>query len=348
VIIDVHGHVTHPELLARFPMPPSLGDIDGMIERKLDAGIGVTVVGSPVGFGTMMPVPGLDNYAQPLDRLESFHEWLFGLTERYRPHLLCYAYTNPFGDDALHDATRRWVTHPGVVGLIVNTSVKDTYLTGHARAAGSGEVEGERFWDLVDELDRPVFLHPPAAPVGAAALGDPRLVEQVGRYHDVGQSLAALILDGVLERHPRLRLIGATGAGTLPLMGDRLDTAQSVRHWGPPAGPGAGPAAPAPREPVPASTQLRRIHADTAVGNRHALAGALDALGADRLLFGTDSPPLGRSLTAAVEAVHELGLPPAGIDAVLGGNARRLFDLDEAGRPRRGLTTHTPERRTGS
>jgi predicted TIM-barrel fold metal-dependent hydrolase len=323
VIIDVHGHVTHPELLARFPMPPSLGDIDGMIERKLDAGIGVTVVGSPVGFGTMMPVPGLDNYAQPLDRLNAFHEWLFGLTERYRPHLLCYAYTNPFGDDELHDATREWVGHPGVVGLIANTSVQGAFPTGE---------RGERFWALAEELDRPVFLHPPAAPVGADALGDPRLVEQVGRYHDVGQCLAALVLDGVLERHPRLRLIGATAAGTLPLLGDRLDTAQSVRHWG---RAGTGPGDPDPNEsaPDPASQQIRRIFADTAVGNPHALAAAADALGPDRLLFGTDSPPLGRSLATAIEDVHRLGLPPDQTRDVLAGNACRLFGLDHQGRP---------------
>ena len=118
-------------------MPPSLGDIDGMIERKL-AAASVTIVGSPVGFGTMMPVPGLDNYAQPLDRLEVFHEWLFGLTERHSGHLLCYAYTNPFGDDALFQATKVWATHPGVVGLIANTSVCGSLPHGPPRPSASG------------------------------------------------------------------------------------------------------------------------------------------------------------------------------------------------------------------
>ncbi|MCA1655875.1 MAG: amidohydrolase, partial [Pseudonocardiaceae bacterium] len=64
MITDVHGHVTPPELLKRFPMPPSLGDIDGMVARKAALGIITTVVGSPVGYGTMLPVPGNDNYAQ--------------------------------------------------------------------------------------------------------------------------------------------------------------------------------------------------------------------------------------------------------------------------------------------
>lgn len=76
LVIDAHGHVTSPELFKRFPMPPSLADVDGMIERKAALGIGVTIVGSPVGSGTMVPVPGLDNYAQPASQLEAFHEWV--------------------------------------------------------------------------------------------------------------------------------------------------------------------------------------------------------------------------------------------------------------------------------
>src|SRR5262249_60153849 len=66
VIIDVHGHVTHPELFKRFPMPPALLDIDGMLERKAALGIELTIVGSPVGFGTMTPVPDFDAFTQPL------------------------------------------------------------------------------------------------------------------------------------------------------------------------------------------------------------------------------------------------------------------------------------------
>ena len=51
MIIDVHGHVTHPELFKRFPMPPALADIEGMLEQKAAHGVELTIVGSPVGSG---------------------------------------------------------------------------------------------------------------------------------------------------------------------------------------------------------------------------------------------------------------------------------------------------------
>ncbi len=47
VIVDIHGHITHPELFKKYPMPPALADIDGMLDRKSEAGIGLTVVGKP-------------------------------------------------------------------------------------------------------------------------------------------------------------------------------------------------------------------------------------------------------------------------------------------------------------
>jgi hypothetical protein len=98
VIVDVHGHITHPELFKRYPMPPALADIQGMLDRKSDAGIGVTIVGSPVGFGTMSK-RGHDNYAQGLDELKSFHEWLAETVAEHAPRLAAYAYTNPLGSE---------------------------------------------------------------------------------------------------------------------------------------------------------------------------------------------------------------------------------------------------------
>jgi len=171
VIVDVHGHITHPELFKRYPMPPALADIEGMLDRKSAVGIELTVVGSPVGFGTMMRVPGLDNYAQPLDQLKSFHDWLAETVREYAPRLAAYAYVNPFGGPEMLEQTADTVRDGGFVGLIVNSSVKGEYL----------DSEGaDPFFEMAAEVGKPIFLHPPAEPVGSDSLEDFRLVEQVG------------------------------------------------------------------------------------------------------------------------------------------------------------------------
>jgi predicted TIM-barrel fold metal-dependent hydrolase len=323
-VIDVHGHVTAPELLARYPMPPSLGDIEGMIHRKLAAGIGLTIVGSPVGFGTMTRLPGLDNYAQPADKLAAFHDWLGETVRASDGHLLAYAYVNPFGDDAALAAAAELLGRPEYVGLIVNTSVQGRYLD---------DPGADGFFGLVADLDVPVMLHPPAEPVGADALRDFRLVEQVARFSDVHMSLATMLLGGRFERDPRLRVLAATGGGALALLAERLDLAHAPRHWRPAnAGNEVGrPGMPGPAStlPRPPSSYFDQIYVDTASHGRWALRSNLAVLGADHVLFGTDSPPLPHDLGDLIAGIHDLGLPPDQACAVLAGNAVRLLGLEQ-------------------
>src|SRR6266536_4144547 len=152
--IDIHGHVTSPELFRRLPMPPSLADIDGMIEQKAALGISTTIVGSPVGAGTMVPVPGLDNYDQPVDKLEAFHDWV-GETVRAHPgSLKAYVYTNPYGGDDLLDRAAARLEQDEFVGLIVNTSVRGPVVQEPAAHAG-----------VHDEADELVLLQPGGGPV---------------------------------------------------------------------------------------------------------------------------------------------------------------------------------------
>jgi aminocarboxymuconate-semialdehyde decarboxylase len=324
--------VTSPALLKKYPMPPSLGDIEGMIERKAALGIDLTLIGTPVGAGTMMRIPGHDNYAQSADELKAHHDWLASTVAAHPGRLLAYAYVNPFGEPALMDEAARLVREDGFVGLMVNTSVQGRFLD---------DDRAKDFWALAAELGTPVMLHPPAEPVGSEALDDMRLVEQVGRFFDVSVAVAAIIFSGVLEEYPSLRLVASAGGGGLSLVMNRLDTAYAPKHWGGPppgAGPGgppagAGPGGPPPWARVenkisrPPSSFLRQIWVDTANPNPQHHAANLAAFGADRILFGTDAPPLSSPLEDALAAVDNLPLDDAGKQAILGGNAQALFAL---------------------
>jgi len=331
VIIDAHGHITHPELLRRYPMPATLGDIEGMLDRKSEAGIDLTIVGSPVGFGTMSK-RGHDNYAQPLDELKAFHEWLAETVEKHSPRLAAYAFTNPFGGDELLELAAENVRSGAFVGLIVNTSVKGVYLDSE---------RADPFFDLAAELDVPIFLHPPAEPVGSDSIEDFRLVEQVARFCDVTVSLATLIFGGRIERYPNLQFIAATAGGAIGLLPARLDQAYQPRHWaagkpgaGPPGGPPTGgpPGGPPRFEnkiSQPPSTYLKQVYVDTANSSVPNHLGNLELMGAERMLFGTDSPPLATPLEAAIQTVEQLPISDDDKQKILRGNAERLFKLRE-------------------
>jgi predicted TIM-barrel fold metal-dependent hydrolase len=322
VIIDIHGHIAHPSLLARYPMPPSLGNVDAMIEAKAAAGIGLTIVGSPAGAATMIPVPGLDTYRQPADQLRAFHDWLATVARERPEHLRAYAWCNAFADDNGLAEAAETVRADGFVGIIANTSIEGEYLDS-PRADG--------FFAMAEELGVPVLLHPGSGPATCQGVRDSGLVEMVGRYCDVTMGLAAIVLSGRLEQHPGVRIIGASSGGALALLGKRLDLAWKPRHWdeapGEPRHAARSPAMPdtAPRCTAPPSELMRRLYVDTTADDTTQIAMDLDVFGAGHVLFGTDSPPLPVALDDALEAFAFLSA--ADRDSILGGNATRIFAL---------------------
>ncbi|MBV9843448.1 MAG: amidohydrolase [Kutzneria sp.] len=322
--IDIHGHVTSPELFKRFPMPASLADIDGMIEQKAALGIDITIVGSPVGAGTMVPVPGLDNYDQSAEQLDSFHEWVAETIRDHDDHLRGYVYVNPFGGaDGLDRAAKR-LAQPEFVGLIVNTSVRGEYL---------GSPAAEDFFALAAETGSPVLLHPPAEPVGAAPMnGNLGLIEHVSRPCDITCGVASILLAGWLDKYPTLKLIAANAGGALSLLREKLDLAQRRAMAGGPQGTRRSEPSQQP-DGAPMSQQLSRIYVDTATPSKLALTAAVEVFGPEHMLFGTDSPPLTAPLRSALDILDRVEMATEQRQQVLSGNACELFGLTEADKP---------------
>jgi aminocarboxymuconate-semialdehyde decarboxylase len=361
VIIDIHGHISPPPGIGfkKYPSPPSLWDVAGMVESKAAAGIGLTIVGSPVGAGAMLPIPGVDNYDQPLDLIQAYHDWVGEQIALYPDNLKAYVYGNPFGGDKMLSAMADQLKADGFVGLIVNTSVNDEYLATD---------RAEPFFAMAAELDVPILLHPPAKPVGSDSLEDYRLIEVLGRFCDVTVGTISIVWGGWLERFPNLKLIAAAGGGALSLLPGRLDIAFAPRHWGaadapgggPPPGAGAGgpppgvggppgaggpppgvggpPGGGAPGPPPfmkqgmnitkPPSEFLKLVGVDTASPSTVALNANIQAFGVENVMFGTDAPPLISPLEVLLGQVEQLPISDEDKQMILSGNARRLFKLD--------------------
>ncbi|WP_219825401.1 amidohydrolase family protein [Nonomuraea typhae] len=304
MLVDVHGHLAPPGE-RRSGGPPGLHDPEAMIEAKLALGIDLTIIGSPVGAGSMLPGTGAANYRQDAATVRGHNEALAELARRHPAHLRCYAYLDPFGGEAMLRQAADLLAEPEFVGLIVNTSVEGRFLS----SPGADD-----FFALAAETGVPVLLHPPAEPVGTEAILDlgPGLVEHLGRLNDVTMGVAALVCSGRLERHPGLQLIAPGGGAALALLPEKLDLAMAPR-------PGRGHDGPA-RRWLP-SDSMRRLLVDTSCPNAAQLRANLEVFGPGQLLFGTDAPPLMSELTRMVELVSAV---EAG---VLSANAARVFGL---------------------
>jgi len=128
-------------------------------------------------------------------------------------------------------------------------------------------------------------------------------------------ALHYLIFDGVLERHPRLKILAVHGGGYLGAYSGRIDHAWGARS----DSHGALPLAP--------TAYLKRIYVDTVVFTPGQLAALVEVFGLDHVLLGTDYPydmaeydPIGH-----IAAVKDLDA--AAIAALAGGNAMKLLAL---------------------
>ncbi len=173
------------------------------------------------------------------------------------------------------------------------------------------EPEFAPFWDAAEALGMVVCIHPfEAAPAGALArffLGN-----LVGNLYDTGLAAALLIYGGVLERHPKLKIVLYHAGGALPALLGRLDMGYRL--------------VPECRDaiPRPPSTYVAQLHFDIIAHNRALLAHLVNQWSADRFVVGSDYP-LPAGLAHPLEEVRALGLDSASERKILDGNARGLL-----------------------
>lgn len=172
----------------------------------------------------------------------------------------------------------------------------------------------EPFWAEAAKLNALVMIHPNGFTEGQR-LTRHYFNNVVGNPFETTLALHYLIFDGVLERHPDLRILAVHGGGYLPAYSGRIDHA-----WGARSDARAG-------LPKPPTHYLRQVYFDSIVFTPHQLEYLVQQFGADRILMGTDFPfdmadsdPVGhvRSVASFDEAT---------VAAICGGNAQRLLDL---------------------
>jgi aminocarboxymuconate-semialdehyde decarboxylase len=169
------------------------------------------------------------------------------------------------------------------------------------------------FWEAAEQAGALVFIHPTTRGFAVPALEQYYLWNSVGNPMETAIAGAHLAMAGVLERHPRLRVVLAHGGGALPIVRGRLRRAYAVR-----------PEARA-RLTIGPDDALRRFYYDTVTHDPDLLADLVRYAGAGQVLLGSDRP-FDMGSDDPVGEVRALGL---GTDeeAVLGGTAARLLGI---------------------
>jgi aminocarboxymuconate-semialdehyde decarboxylase len=311
MIIDWHTHVIppqeseKPEWDGRCQMT-----IDKVLDAQAQAGIDVTVVSN-----THHRLHRRSR-EESLAAIEQSNRYLAEVQDRYSGKIYGLAGALPGGGGAFLRELERSVARDGLKGVLVASSHQGVYLD---------DPEVRPFFELVTELDIPVMIHPPAVGFGEERMGEFRLASSVGRPFDSCLSLARLILYGVMEAFPNLKIVATHLGGGISEVFGRLDYNYAFQSEGFYTRPSDTAPMLIGRRP---SEYLKRMYMDSVCYHLPAAKCALETIGADHFLFGTDAPPLTPLKRQGLALVDELPLTAAERERVLGGNAKRLLKLD--------------------
>jgi len=199
----------------------------------------------------------------------------------------------------------------------VNLSLKEIGRAKVINASSSyngvylGDPVYQPFWEAVDDIGATVWIHP-------EGVRDPWF-QRYALWNSAGQSIeeakvmASLIYEGVLHRHPGLKIVIAHGGGYFPHYMGRMDRNHANR---PDTAKNTGG-----RKP---SDFLRSFHYDTCVYDPQVLKVLLERVGADRLVMGSDYPVGEKD---PIRFIRENTSSEDQLQQICGGNAARLLNL---------------------
>jgi aminocarboxymuconate-semialdehyde decarboxylase len=277
-------------------------DVDRIIEEQRTAGIERTVLCPwvPLLFYDVEPEEGLR-------RCRIQNDALAALVRSHRERIAALGAVPLQDPEMAAGELRRLMAAGELGGVEVAASVAGDYL---------GDDRFEPFWSEAERTGALVFVHPTTRGFEVPALADYYLWNTVGNPFETTIAAAHMVMSGLLERRPRLRVILAHGGGALLALRGRLGHAHSFQ---PQAGARLGES---PQE------SIRRFHFDTVTHDPELLRALIEFAGPERVLLGSDHP-FDMGDPAAVATVRGLGLAPEAETAILAGNAERLTRREE-------------------
>jgi aminocarboxymuconate-semialdehyde decarboxylase len=322
VTFDVHAHVIVPEIIGDEPWRPRVyreGDGSQVVElggKEIRAAIaefvdieGILAAQDEAGVDRVLLcpwVPLLYYDAEPDEGLARARIQNDALARLVREHPARVAALGalPLQDPELAAGELRKLMAEGTLrGVEVAASVRGVFL---------GDDRFEPFWEAAEATGALVFVHPTTRGFDSPAFQDYYLWNTVGNPLETATTAAHMVMAGVMERHPGLRVLLAHGGGALLALRGRLRHAHSFQ-----------PQAKS-RLAEPPDDSIRRFYFDTLTHDDDLLRALIDYVGPERVLFGSDYP-FDMGDARHVDTVRALVLNSEVEAAILGRNAERIL-----------------------
>jgi len=305
-IIDFHVHIRPPWW--SFTPTKGLSEADAAWQASWAAKLTApeTLLAESEAAGVTLnllssTLEGISGISGPADHgeIRRHNDYLGELAAAHPGRLGALATVDAFSGEIGAREAERAVTELGHVGIVIDSARDGVY---------AGAPVTWPTFEAADRLGVPVLVHPVAAEAAEAltrSAGRPG--NSFGRGHVNGTAFLTIIENGIPDRFPELDLV-FTGIG----LGALVIAAAELPQYGAAA-----------RE---AGTPRPRLHFDFMGLDPAVLAFAVEVLGAQRVLVGSDWPiwaPV--SAERLVEVFDKVRISEADRSLIASGNAKRLL-----------------------
>ena len=293
MVIDFEHHYIPPELGRKLGMDPTrkdavrtgdasihsqLFDLDAQIADMDRAGIDIAVQSSILGWDTT------------LENCRLLNDCTARAQREYSGRFVGLAHLPPLDGPAALSELERAVSELGLKGVTISSQINGLSLDAK---------EFTPFYDVVNRLKVPIFVHPALGPKGYDLMKDYMLPVILTREFDLGVAVTRMIAGGVVERYPDLEFVFAHFGGGLAGYKERISRS-SYRF----------------KLPQSFDDYFNRLYFDMAgfEGSPIALRCALEVIKPERMVFATDypqnfnasDPKQGKSIDGVNEYIAEI------------------------------------------
>lgn len=202
--------------------------------------------------------------------------------------------TSRDANDEISQMTRRWPQRFAGLGslpmqdvkaaidelerCVVQLGLKGAMINDHVNGKLLDEPDYLPFWQAAEQLGALILFHQGGGTTVRSRIGRYHLPNTIGNLADRAITFATLVMGGVMDACPDLKVCLSHGGGYTCYGIARMD-----RGWQglPPTGS---------KITQPPSRYLRRFYYDCIVYTEAALRYLIDTVGVDRVVFGTDWP----------------------------------------------------------
>ena len=324
MIIDTHIHIIADEItqeITKDPWSPITGyddykpfvefqgkrlssvinefvDIEIIMSKQAKAGVDISVL-SP--WSSLFRYDSDVRTCQTVNRIQN--DAIAAIADKYKNQIIGLGMV-PMQDAGVAVSELKYCIDIGLRGVEIGTNINGKYL---------GDTDFRPFWSKAEELGAVVQIHPVPG-LGGPTNKEYYLWNAFSNPAETALTASHMILSGLMEEYPELKIQLFHAGGHLPYQIGRLDRAYEMRKE---------TSKKITRKP---SEYLKMFYFDTIIHSSDALDYLINLVGPEQVMLGSDYP-FDMGSYQFNDLLDEINISEADREKIKSENAERLFQV---------------------